>query len=172
MELSLIVAMTRGGVIGRDGGLPWRLSADLQRFKTLTMGHAILMGRKTWESLGRVLPGRTMIVVSRRGGFVVPEGVIIVPDLEAAIAAAGNDGEPFVIGGGQLFEPAMGLCSRMYVTWVEGEVAGDVYFPAVNWGEWREVSRESHSADTKNDYDTTYCVYDRVSKTPAPVAAG
>lgn len=162
MGLSLIVAMTRQGVIGRDGGLPWRLSADLQRFKSLTMGHAILMGRKTWESLGRVLPGRTMIVVSRRGDLALPPGVIVAPDLEGAIAASGNDAKPYVIGGGQLFEPAIARCGRMYVTWVEGEVAGDVYFPPVNWAEWREVSRESHSADAKNDYDTTYCVYDRI----------
>jgi dihydrofolate reductase len=162
MGLSLIVAMTRKGVIGREGGLPWRLSADLKRFKALTMGHAVIMGRKTLESLGRALPGRTMIAVSRRGGFVSPEGVLVVPDLEAAIAAAENDAEPFVIGGGQLFEPALGLCSRMYVTWVEGEVAGDVHFPAVNWAEWREVSRESHSADGKNDYDTTFVIYDRI----------
>src|SRR5262245_10789860 len=98
MALSLIVAMTRGGVIGRDGGLPWRLSADLMRFKALTMGHAVIMGRKTLESLGRVLPGRTMIAVSRRGDFAAPEGVVVVPELEAAIAAAGNDAEPFVIG--------------------------------------------------------------------------
>ena len=163
MRLSLIVAMTRQGVIGRDGGLPWRLSADLKRFKSLTMGHAVIMGRKTLESLGRVLPGRKMIAVSRRGDYIAPEGVFLVPDLDAALATAGSDNEPFVIGGGQLFEPALNRCDRMYVTWVEKEVAGDTYFPPVNWAEWREVSQESHSADAKNDYDTNFCVYDRIS---------
>src|SRR6476659_7642980 len=117
--LSLIVAMTRAGVIGRAGSLPWRLSADLKRFKSLTMGHAIIMGRKTFESLGRVLPGRKTIVVSRLGDFVAPADVVVVSDLDAAVASAGDDSEPFTIGGGQLFEPAMALCSRMYVTWVE-----------------------------------------------------
>jgi dihydrofolate reductase len=164
MAVSLIVAMTHSGVIGRDGRLPWRLSADLQRFKSLTMGHCIIMGRKTFESLGRALPGRTTIVVSRRGHCIVPSGAIVVPDLDAAIAAAARDSEPFVIGGGQLFEPALGHCNRLYVTWVESEVTGDVYFPALDWSRWREIARQPHPADAKNDYDTTFCIYDRVTQ--------
>src|SRR5262249_38301527 len=123
--------MTRSGVIGRAGGLPWHLSSDLKRFKSLTMGHAIIMGRKTFESLGRVLPGRTTIAVSRRRDFAAPAGFVVFPDLESAIAAAASDAEPFVIGGGQLFGPALEPCRRMYVTWVESDVAGDVYFPPV-----------------------------------------
>jgi len=163
MGLSLIVAMTRQGVIGREGGLPWRLSADLKRFKTLTMGHAIIMGRKTFESLGRILPGRKMITVSRQGGLIVPDEVAVVANLDAAILAAENDSEPFLIGGGQLFESGLIRCDRMYVTWVENDVPGDTYFPPVDWGHWREVGRESHSADAKNDYDTNFCIYDRIS---------
>jgi dihydrofolate reductase len=163
MRTSLIVAMTRSGVIGRSGGLPWRLSADLKRFKALTMGHAIIMGRKTFESLGRVLPGRSTIVVSRRGDFSAPSDVAVASDLNAAMAAARTDTEPFVIGGGQIFQPALAQCDRMYVTWVEADVPGDVYFPSVDWAQWREISRESHVADEKNEYDTTFCVYDRIT---------
>jgi dihydrofolate reductase len=163
MRFSLIVAMTRSGVIGRIGGLPWKLSADLKRFKSLTMGHHITMGRKTFESLGRVLPGRTTIVISRRSEFVAPPGVIVVPDLNSAIAAAGNDPEPFIIGGGQLFESTIALASRLYVTWVEAEIAGDTYFPPIDWYDWREIISEPHAADAKNEYDTTFCIYDRVT---------
>jgi len=164
VSLSLIVAMTRSGVIGRAGGLPWHLSSDLKRFKSLTMSHAIIMGRKTFESLGRVLPGRTTIAVSRRRDFTAPTGVIVVPDLDSAVAAAASDTEPFVIGGGQLFGPALAQCRRLYVTWVETDVAGDVYFPPIDWQQWREISREAHPADAKNDYDTTFCIYDRVTQ--------
>src|SRR4051794_40266948 len=115
--------MTRAGVIGRAGGLPWRLSADLKRFKSLTMGHHIIMGRKTFESLGRILPGRTSIVISRRADFTPPPGVIVAHDLDAAVVTAASDPEPFVIGGGQLFEPAITVASRLYVTWVEAQIA-------------------------------------------------
>jgi dihydrofolate reductase len=163
MRLSLIVAMTRTGVIGRGGGLPWHLSADLKRFKSLTMGHHIIMGRRTFESLGRVLPGRTTIIVSRRGDFTAPPGVIIVQNLDAATAAAATDPEPFVIGGGQLFEPAIALANRLYVTWVEAEIPGDTYFPPIEWSDWRENTSEPHAADARNEYDTTFCIYDRLT---------
>jgi dihydrofolate reductase len=158
--LSLIVAMTRAGVIGKGGGLPWRLSADLQRFKSLTMGHYIIMGRKTFVSLGRVLPGRTTIVVSRSGEYAAPPGVIVAHSLNEAITAAASDPEPFLIGGGQLFEPAIALANRLYVTWVESDIIGDTYFPPIDWKLWREITCEPHPADAKNDYDTTFCVYD------------
>ncbi len=191
MRLSLIVAMTRKGVIGRDGGLPWRLSADLKRFKALTMGHHIIMGRKTFESLGKLLPGRVMVVLkrlaspydydcfqnqqrlptydevvsAREKNQPIPENfvpVAFVHKFDEALRLAKTDEETFVIGGGEIFELALPQSDRMYVTWVEEEVAGDVHFPAVDWAEWREVSRESHSADAKNDYDTTFVIYDRV----------
>jgi len=163
VRLSLIVAMTRAGIIGKDGGLPWHLSSDLKRFKSLTMKHHIIMGRKTFESLGRVLPGRTTIVVSRQSNFAAPAEVIVVQDLDNAIAIAASDPEPFIIGGGQLFEPAITLANRLYVTWVEADIAGDTYFPPIEWSDWREITREAHPADAKNDYDTTFCVYDRLA---------
>src|SRR3954469_13568845 len=131
MRLSLIVAMTRLGVIGRAGQLPWKLSADLKRFKTLTMGHHLIMGRKTFESLGRVLPGRVSVVVTRRGGHGLPAEAHAAQNLSQAMEFAAGDVEPFVIGGGQIFELALPRTERMYVTWIETEVNGDVGFPPV-----------------------------------------
>jgi dihydrofolate reductase len=164
MRLSLIVAMTRGGVIGRGGGLPWKLSSDLKRFKALTMGHAIVMGRKTYQSLPGVLPGRNMIVISRDSRLALPAGVARASSLRDAVRLSGTGDKPFVIGGAEIFEQALPVSDRLYVTWVEAEVTGDVTFPAVDWRQWREVSAQRHSADEKNEYDTTFCIYDRVSE--------
>ena len=163
MRLSLIVAMTRERVIGKSGQLPWKLSADLKRFKALTMGHHLIMGRKTYDSLGRALPGRTSVVISRRATAPQP-GTIVVSDLEAAVELAANDAEPFIIGGGEIFALALPRIDRMYVTWLEANVEGDTFFPAVDWSQWGEISAERHSADAKNEYDTTFCIYDRVRK--------
>lgn len=162
MHLSLIVAMTRSGIIGRGRQLPWKLSADLKHFKSLTMGHHLIMGRKTFESLGRVLPGRTSIVITHDQRKSLPVGVCIAHGLSEAVELAAGDSEPFVIGGGQIFAEAISRANRLYVTWVEVEVEGDVRFPAVDWSRWREVQSERRSADEKNEYDTTFCVYDRV----------
>ena len=163
MGLSLIVAMTGSGVIGRGGGLPWRLSADLKRFKALTMGHHIIMGRKTFESLGRVLPGRTTIVVTRQTGYSAGAGVLVGASLPEAVALAAGDEEPFVIGGGEIFGEALVMASKLYVTWVEAEVEGDTFFPAVDWGQWREIRSERWGMDEKNEYGTRFCVYERES---------
>src|SRR5437879_3602599 len=116
MRLSLIVAMTRSGVIGRGGQLPWKLSADLKRFKSLTMGHHLIMGRKTFESLGRVLPGRVSIMLTRHDRNGLPSGVLKAHGLLEAIELAGGDNEPFVIGGGKIFEQAIPRAHRLYVT--------------------------------------------------------
>lgn len=162
MRLSLIVAMTRNGVIGRGGGLPWRLSADLKRFKALTMGHHLIMGRKTFESLGRALPGRTTIVVTRQKGYSAATGVLVAQRLPEALALAAGDDEPFVIGGGEIFGEALEMAAKLYVTWVEAEVEGDTLFPVVDWGPWREISSERMGADEKNEYATRFCIYERV----------
>jgi dihydrofolate reductase len=162
MRVSLIVAMTRGGVIGRGGGLPWRLSADLKRFKSLTMGHAIIMGRKTWDSLGRPLPGRKSIVVTRQPSLDCPPEVVVVHGLDQALASAAADGGAFVIGGGELFREALPLAQRMYVTWVEAGTMGDTFFPAWDPAAWSLVESQPHSADAKNEYDTVFCIYDRI----------
>jgi dihydrofolate reductase len=163
MSLSIIVAMTRRGVIGRQGALPWRLSADLKRFKSLTMGHPLVMGRKTFDSLGRPLPGRTSIVITRNVDYRAPAGVLIAHTLEAACERAARDAEPFVIGGGEIFRAALPRAGRMYVTWVEAEVAGDTFFPPWEAAAWQQVQSEPHSADERNEYDTTFCIYDRIA---------
>ena len=155
--------MTREGVIGRQGDLPWRLSADLRRFKSLTMGHAIIMGRRTYESIGRLLPGRTTIVVTRQADYRV-DGALMAHDLDHAFrAAAESDGgdECFIIGGGELYASALPRVNRLYVTWVETEVDGDTYFPAWRESDWRQVQEESLPIDDKNEYPTTFAVYER-----------
>jgi dihydrofolate reductase len=162
MPLSLIVAMTRSGVIGRGGQLPWRLSADLRRFKALTMGHHLIMGRKTFDSLGRVLPGRTSIVLTRQADYRPPAGVLTASDLDAALALAAEDREPFVIGGGEIFSLALPRADRLYVTWVHADIQGDTYFPELDVKSWKLVSESHHPADDKNEYDSTFSTYERV----------
>jgi dihydrofolate reductase len=166
MTLSLIVAMTRSGVIGRGGTLPWKLSADLKRFKSLTMGHHIIMGRKTWESLGRPLPGRTSIVVTRQANFRPPAEVCVAHSLDEALHHAATDDRPFVIGGGEIYSQALDRATDLYVTWVEANVEGDTRFPPVDWKDWREASHERHSADAQNQYDTTFSIYHRLATEP------
>ena len=161
MTVSIIVAMAENGVIGRDMDLPWHISADLKRFKALTMGHHIVMGRKTFESIGRLLPGRTTVIVTRQPDYQV-DGAVIVNSLEAAQAAATDDSELFIIGGGQIYEIALPLADRLHVTRVHTEVDGDTSFPAVDWDQWELVSAERHGADEKNDHDFTFESYQRV----------
>ena len=161
MTVSIIVAMAENGVIGRDMDLPWHISADLKRFKALTMGHHIVMGRKTFESIGRLLPVRTTVIVTRQSDYQV-DGAVIVNSLEAAQAAATDDSELFIIGGGQVYEIALPLADRLHVTRVHTEVDGDTSFPAVDWDQWELVSAERHGADEKNDHDFTFESYQRV----------
>ncbi|HYO25240.1 MAG TPA: dihydrofolate reductase [Lacipirellulaceae bacterium] len=167
MVLSLIAAVAQNGVIGRSGGLPWRLSADLKRFKRLTLGHPILMGRRTWESIGRPLPGRTSIVVTRQSRFETAWAEVqVVPDLQAALRAAaaapGGDVEAFVIGGGELYAAALPHAVRLYFTRVLGEVAGDAHFPPLNPREWHLLTSENHAADAENDFAHIFELYERV----------
>jgi dihydrofolate reductase len=161
MRLSLIVAMTPSGIIGRDGQLPWRQSADLKRFKALTMGHHLIMGRKTYDSLGRPLPGRTLIVISRQDNLQVAPEVVVADSLDQALDRAAGDDEPFVIGGAEVFKLALPRADRLYVTWIEAEVWGDTRFPDWQPGDWRLLNSEAHASDAKNEYYTTFCVYDR-----------
>jgi len=142
MTVTIVAAVARNGVIGRDGGLPWHLPADLARFKRLTMGHVLVMGRRTYESIGRPLPGRTTIVVSRRQ-HLAPAGVIIAADVERAIEHGLTlDDMVFVVGGTTVFERALPLADELALTLVDAEPEGDTYFPAVDWSEWVEVGRE------------------------------
>ena len=154
--------MTRASVIGKGGTLPWRLSADLKRFKSLTMGHSLIMGRKTYDSLGRPLPGRTSIVITRQTTLHLPPEVLVTHSVAEALHHVGHDDSPFVIGGGEIFAHALPLAERMVVTWVEAEVDGDTHFPAWRPADWRLVAEERHSADAKNQYDYTFATYSRI----------
>lgn len=158
--LSLIVAISDNHVIGRDGQLPWHLSADLKRFKNLTMGHHIIMGRKTFDSIGRLLPGRTSIVLTRQADWSV-DGVLTAADLETARLLAGDDEETFIIGGSQLYQLALPMVERLYVTQVHATVAGDTHFPAITTAEWQLQDQQDHLADEKNDHDYSFMIYHR-----------
>ena len=175
--LSAIVAVAENGVIGKEGGMPWHLPAELARFKEVTMGHPIIMGRKTHESIGRALPGRTNIVITRNKDFRV-EGCEVVGSLDEAIerakkAEGGSAAqtskrfrrpkEIFIIGGEQIYKEAMPLLSRIYLTKVDVEVDGDKFF-RYDPKEWRELTSEKHSADEKNQYDFEFTVLERARR--------
>jgi dihydrofolate reductase len=151
VRISLVVAMARNRVIGRDNALPWRLPADLAYFKRVTMGHPIVMGRRTYESIGKALPGRKNIVVSRNPDFRAP-GCTVVTSLDAAWQAAGDADEVCVIGGTTLFEETLPVADRIHLTQVEAEVEGDTYFPEFDRGEWKETEVERHAADARHAY--------------------
>jgi len=162
MTVSLIVAVSSNGVIGRDGGLPWRLSADLRHFKRTTMGHHLIIGRRTWEEVGKPLPGRTMVVLTRDWGFSA-DGVEVVHSLEEALAVARGDDEPFIAGGAQIYRIALeaGLVDRIYFTRVHAEVEGDTLFPPIDLDEWKLVAEDPHEADEKNEHSCSFLVYER-----------
>ncbi len=145
-KVSIIVAMARDRVIGVRNTLPWHLPEDLKHFKALTMGHHIIMGRKTYESIGRPLPGRTTVIVSRDPDYHIL-GCITAPSIEAALAACGDDPEIFFVGGANLYAQALPHADRLYLTEIDIEVEGDAWFPAFNRAEWHETGRDCHVTD-------------------------
>jgi len=145
-KLSLIVATAHDGVIGVNNTLPWHLPEDLKRFKALTMGHHIVMGRKTYDSLGRLLPGRTTVIVTRNQHYHV-EGALIAHSLLEALALCANDDEVFLIGGAELYQAGLTLASKLYVTEIDLEVAGDAHFPPIPHSEFQEIARETHISE-------------------------
>jgi dihydrofolate reductase len=165
--LSLIAAVAENGVIGAGGALPWRLSTDMKRFKSLTMGKPVVMGRKTFEAIGKPLAGRVNIVVSRQSGFA-PKGVTVAASLTAALivaeegARAAGDDEIMVIGGSAIYAAALPLADRLYITHVEARPEGDVAFPAIDPGRWRAVSAERLPAGPRDSAATTFVVYERL----------
>lgn len=161
-RMTLVVAYARNRVIGRDNGLPWKLPGDLAHFKRTTLGHPIVMGRKTWESLGRPLPGRTNIVISRQAGYTA-EGAVVVQDIDAALAAAAGSDEVFIIGGAQIYGAALDRAERIVATEIKADVDGDAWFPLLPGFRWREVSREPQAAENGYEYD--FVVYERVPGT-------
>lgn len=160
MRISLVVAMDRKGVIGAGGKLPWHLPADLRRFKQITMGKPILMGRRTHESIGRPLPGRENIVITRDRGYRAP-GCTVLHDVESALAHCRDAEEIMVIGGAELYRQLLPRADRIYLTEVQAEVSGDTHFPEWKRGEWREIAREEVRADESNRYPFALLVLDR-----------
>lgn len=165
MHISAIVAKSSNNVIGKNNQLPWRLPEDSKYFKRITLNHHILMGRKTFDSLGKPLPQRTSLVLTRgesSAGTQTTEAVFTVNSLERGIAIAKQNGEDelFVIGGAQIYELAMPILNRLYITEVHTEAEGDAFFPEIS-PDWKEISREKHSKDEKNIFDYDFVVYER-----------
>ncbi len=160
MLISIIVAMDNKGVIGLKGDLPWRLSADLKHFKAITMGKPLIMGRKTYESIGRPLPGRKNIVVTHSEDFKA-EGCEVVHSLEDAFQTAGDVEEVMIMGGSGIYDQSLERAHRLYLTEVHADVAGDVYFPPFAKYQWKELDRKEHSADEKNEFDYSFVILAR-----------
>ena len=161
-RLSVIAAVARNGTIGRDGQLPWHLSSDLRRFKRLTMGKTIIMGRRTFESIGRLLPGRETVVLTRQADWTFPGSNVAGSLEDALLTDYPPHEEVFVIGGAELYRTAIPVADRLYLTRVEATVEGDTQFPDWNQAAWKLVESEFVPADEKNDFDSTFEIYDRI----------
>ena len=164
MKNSIIVAISDNNVIGNNNGLLWRLSADMRFFKEKTTGHHIIMGRKTFESLGkRLLPNRTSIVITRNKDYEMPEGGIVASSLVNALETVKNETEVFFIGGAQIYKIAIPFANTMYITRVHHYFEGDAFFPEYDKSQWKLVSSEHHKADEKNEYDYTFETFQRIN---------
>jgi dihydrofolate reductase len=166
-KLTLIVAVSENNVIGKDNNLIWHLKNDLQRFKALTSGHCIIMGRKTFESFPKPLPNRTHIVITRQLNYKVPEGVMVVSSLKAAIEASKEDPRPYIIGGGEIYKQALPYASIIELTRVHGNFEGDTYFPEIDLNQWEEIKRERILKDENHACDFSFITYKRSSNKPS-----
>jgi dihydrofolate reductase len=160
-RIALIAAVARNGVIGRAGAIPWRIPGDLPRFKAITMGHPVIMGRRTWESLGRPLPGRRNLVISRTPGYA-PAGAEVYGSLHESLAACGDAAEVFVIGGTEAYREALSLADRLLLTEIDADYEGDAHFPPFDRAAWRETAREAHAPDERFAHAYAYVTYERV----------
>nr|WP_304219848.1 dihydrofolate reductase [Fredinandcohnia onubensis] len=160
--ISLLVAMDKNQLIGKDNDLPWRLPADLAYFKRVTMGHPIIMGRKTYDSIGRPLPGRENIIVTRDTSYEA-EGCKVIHSIEEIVKMnEQTDQELFVIGGAEIFKEILPHSDRLYITEINEEFKGDTYFPAFDKVEWKVISEEKGIKNEKNPYDYTFLVYEKI----------
>jgi dihydrofolate reductase len=163
MRVAIVVAAASNGVIGRGNALAWRLPDDLKRFKALTMGKPMIMGRRTYESIGKALPGRTTIVITRQQAFTAP-GCIVVRSLAEALHAAAPADEAMVVGGGEIYREALAYTDVVHLTQVHAEVEGDVTFPPLPESEWRVTATEYHPADERHAHAFTYTTLQRVGR--------
>lgn len=161
--ISLIAAISRNGVIGKNNTLPWRLPADLQHFRKITSGHCIISGRKNYEDIGRPLPNRTNIVITRQSGYSAP-GCIVVNSLEDALTQCHQEQEVFIIGGAILYAHALPLADKLYITHVDVEIEGDTHFPEIDWSDWEILSSSTRAADDNNPFNCTFAIYQRKSR--------
>lgn len=165
--VSLIAAVARNGVIGRQNDIPWHLPTDLKFFKQTTEGHAVIMGSKTYESilgsLGKPLPHRRNIVISRNQQYPAHSGVEVVNSLKDALTLAADDDEIFIIGGGQIYSQALPYADRLYITEIKADIDnGEVFFPEFSLHDWREVSRINHAKNQRDEYDFDFVIYERI----------
>lgn len=160
-RISLIVAMAKNRVIGTGNRIPWHLPNELKLFKSLTMGHHIVMGRRTYESINRLLPGRTTVIVTRQRDYKVP-GAVVAHSVEKALAACKGDDEIFVIGGADIFRETLPVADRIYLTTVDAEPEGDTFMPELDMSEWRETSAQSFVPDDKHAHAYRFAVYERI----------
>lgn len=158
--ISMIVAVADHGVIGQQNALPWRLSGDLKRFKVMTMGKPIIMGRKTFDSIGKPLPGRTNIVITRQPNLQLP-GCVVVGSLEQALTSVQAE-EHMIIGGAEIYRQALPMAHRVYLTRVHANISGDAFFPVLESSQWHEVSREDMPVDEQNQYAHSFITLERV----------
>ena len=161
-RLSLVAAMGENRVIGSGGGLPWKLPDEMQQFRALTLGHAVIMGRQNFEAEGKPLPHRRNLVLTRQSDWSA-EGVEVFNDLNAAVDAVADDVEPFIVGGQGIYELALPRVDRMYLTTVHGEFAGDTFFPEFDEAGWRVIDQRHHAADGRHEYAFTIRTYDRAT---------
>lgn len=163
MNVSCVVAVANNNVIGRDNDIPWYLPADLKYFKKITLDHHILMGRKCYQSIGRPLPKRTNVIITR-DPYYIATNCLVAHSITEALEMAHDNGETeaMIIGGGTIYEQTQDLWDRLYITEVDLEVEGDIYFPTLDMDRWSLVSSDPHQADEKNPHDYTFKVYDRV----------
>jgi len=160
MRISIIAAMAANRAIGLENRLPWHLPEDLKRFKALTMHHHIVMGRKTYDSIGKPLPGRDTVIVTRNVDYAVP-GCIAVNSIDAALTVSYGDEEMFFVGGADLYRQALSIANRIYLTEIQRVFDGDAFFPEHDLSQWNETSRERHHTDGDNGFEYHYVVYDR-----------
>lgn len=162
MIISCIVAVAKNNVIGKDNNIPWYLPADLKYFKNTTLNHHVIMGRNCYESIGKPLPKRTNVIITRDAYFI-SSNCLVARSIPEALHMAHENGEEevFIIGGGQIYEQTADLWDKLYITEVDLEVDGDVFFPAMDMNEWKLIHKEHHGKDEKNEFDYGFKVYER-----------
>ena len=159
--ITIIAAIAENNALGKDNQLIWHLPADLKRFKKVTLNHAVIMGRKTYESLGKPLPNRTNIIITRNGDFKA-EGCVVVNSLQQAIEASKEDQNPYILGGAEIYKQAIEIADKLDLTFVHHPFEADAFFPEIDKTIWKETSRENFKADDKNNYDFSFVTFERI----------